>query len=419
MDESVIDVAERFLGVELNVKTISKLSMLNQREAIALHDRIKSFYVYSYYFLDKDEPPNFSFDGDRYAILTDRDGNIDSYEAWYDDEAEYIKKLLLYYPSLAVLDPIDELLSLCAEQPSAFEKAFAPLLPVRPLIKTGVIRLVPGSTGRSTVLDQIELSSQISTAFAVDEIFDAFKVYDPESYEDIVSLNLDLPGLMLSKEELDVVKSLSRKQIPSGLLVWSASIFKEMYVRSLMTDITDSNMALISDRDRRFFTKLMSVNQRSLPQLAKTDDNAASCMISLNLPNISKIPWADILTIRENDEDFFFWRDALKQVMRESYISNGIEQTEFLKDAKKMLAAKSRTLRESVKQKSSLKDKIVDAWIPAGIGFAAGILGGSITTSLAQASLTGSLSLLYSLFMKRASKSEKALCRHFSVFIDE
>ena len=106
-------------------------------------------------------------------------------------------------------------------------------------------------------------------------------------------------------------------------------------------------------------------------------------------------------------------------MIKETYQWGNLSQEQFLKNAKEILSARSARLRESIKRKNSLKNKILDAWIPAAIGFVGGMLSGNIQIALAQSALTGSLSLLYSIFAKRPSKAEQVLYRHFSIFLDK
>jgi hypothetical protein len=67
----------------------------------------------------------------------------------------------------------------------------------------------------------------------------------------------------------------------------------------------------------------------------------------------------------------------------------------------------------------SLKNKFMESWVPAAIGFAAGALTGAIETAATSGVVTGSLSLLFSLFAKRPSKTEESLYRHFSIFLNK
>lgn len=418
MKQSVFDVVENFIGVELNQKNLKRLSKLSNKEAIELHDRIKLFYRFNYYFVDSEELPKISQDEVRYAFLTDSYGEMDSYEIWNEPKAEYLKKLLLYYPSVAVLDPVDELLSLCAEYPPTFENAFSPLLPLRHLIEKDIVRLVPGMTGKSTVIEQIDLTSHFLDVLADDRIFEAIREYEKENYDLIVNLNLELMGAILNQSERAAVDSLVRKGFSSGLLIWAAIIIKELHVKFLMADLTDSNMGSVCERDMRFYRALMAVNSKDFPRLGELSDVTPSILL-LTLPNIKNVSMADILAIRENDEDFYFWREAFRDVMKKSYSLDNLSNPKFFVNAKEILSSRSRSLRESVKGKSSIKDKAQDAGITAGIGFTVGILTSDLATALGGSMMTGGMTLLASLFVKKPSKAEKALCRHFSAFLDK
>lgn len=415
MGESVFDVVEHFLGDKITPKTLGKISKLGHAQIVELHDRAKFFYRANYWFVDREELPTFSKDAVRYAILTDRSGQMDSYEIW--NNPDDLKKLLLYYPSVAVLDPVDELLSLAAEHPPVLEEVLLQLLPLRPLIEEDIIRLVPGVTGRSAVLDQIDLSGFLGHVLQDDKVIEAVRLYSPENYDMIVSMDLDLPGLMLTEREQAAIYPLARRQASLGLLTFCASVIKEVYTQFKMADLTDSNMALVSEQSAQFHTDLLGINLDVLPSLGKVDDYVASFMLSLALPDIQNISWADILAIRQNDEDFFYWREAFRQVMKDSYESGKISQRDFFKNAKEILSARSKLLRDSLQEKKSVKNKFLDAWIPAGIGFVGGMLTGSIEIAAAEAALTGALSLLYTLFAKRPTKSEEALYRHFAVLL--
>jgi hypothetical protein len=199
-----------------------------------------------YYYVDRDDPFNFSINRARYALLSDSNGQMDSYEIW--NNSDNLKKLLLYFPSIAVLDPVDELLSLSAEYPPTLTKILHKLLPFRPLIDKRIIELVPGVTGYQTVIEQINFSYPLKNILKDDNIFEAFKIYDPGNYNSIVSSKLDLPGFSLTNEEREVIILLERKNIPRGLLIWAAIILKGMYVRFRMSDLIDSNIAIVSKK---------------------------------------------------------------------------------------------------------------------------------------------------------------------------
>lgn len=415
--DNVFSIVENHLGTKITSRSIKKFSKLSSRQAIELNELINSHYWLEYYFLDNDEMPQLSIDETRYAILTDQSGEIDSYEIWND--TNHIKKLLLYYPSIAVLDPLNDVLSLAAEAPEVYGKALSLLLPIRPLIDKGIVKLIPGSSARSTVLKQITLPKFLRKVLSDGTVLSSVRAYDPDMYDFLANENLDLPGMMLDADEMDAVSSLQQANVSKGLLVYSASLIKDFYARFLVADISDSNMTFISEKDSEFYSMLLGGKPDILPTLGKVDDYVAPFILSMQLPDIQKLSWNDVVSIRETDDDFFFWRDALRQVMKNSYSVNQISEVEFRRNAREMLTVKSRYLRETIKQKSSIKDKFLDAWIPAGIGFVSGALTDNLNTAVNQAILTGSLTLLYSLFTKNPSKSEKILYRHFSMFLSE
>ena len=417
MTENVFNIIEDFLGTKLTARSLKKLSKLDHKQIIELHDRIKFFYRLNYWFVDSGGFPQISQDEVRYAVLTDRSGQMDSDEIW--NNPDNLKKLLLYYPAIAVLDPIDEILSLAAEHPPILADTLSRLLPIRTLIDQDIIRLVPGPTATQAIHDQIEIAPFLGHVLQDDKVIKAIRLYTPENYDAVVDLNMDLPGFMLSAREKAAIEPFVRKTAPPGLVTLAAMVIKEVYTQFLVADLSDSNMALVSEKHAQFHSRLFGITPDVFPRLGKIDGYVAPFMLSLALPRIHNISWQDIVAIRQKDEDFYFWREALKRVMKDSYKPDNLSNAEFFNNAKETLSARLRILRRSMEEKLSLKGKILDAWIPAGIGFVGGMLTGSIEIALGEAALTGSLSLLYSLFVKRPSKSEQALYRHFTVFIDK
>lgn len=417
--ESIFDVIENYIGVALKPNTLKVFKKLSDKEALELHELIQHCYQKNYWFVDSGKPHERLSNDVRYAVLTDKSGHTDSWEIWHNDD--YLKKLLLYYPKLSVLDPIDDYLPSLLDLPqiNRLDEPIALLLPIRNLIKNDIIRLVPGSTARHTVLKQIDIHPIIQNIFTDNSIFEAFKIYDPEHYDFIVNCNLKMPGFTLSEAEKEVINSLVRTDVPHSLLTWSASIVKYFYATFTISDLTDSNIAFITKKEARFFTKLLGSEPEVLKFLGRKDDYVTFFILSLSLPNIKNISWEDINLIRENDEDFYYWREAFRNVLKDSYQYEKFSDKLFFDNAKEILSSRSRILREAIQQKSSLKNKFTEAWIPAGIGFASGALIGAIEAAMTSAVITGSLSLLYSLFTKRAKKSEEALYKHFSIFLEE
>ena len=131
--ENVIDVIESYLGSRITFKTVSDLRKLSHPELSRLIEMIKLSYVSQYYFVDRDELPEPQPTA-RIAFFTDPKGEEDSFNQWHQD-ARFIKQLLLYYPSVAVLDPIDEILS--TDSPIALESALRQILPLRKLLQDG------------------------------------------------------------------------------------------------------------------------------------------------------------------------------------------------------------------------------------------------------------------------------------------
>lgn len=415
--ELIFNIIENFIGSEIKPKTLKKLKKLSNEQALELTELIKHVYEKNYYFVDSDKLPEFSHDEVRHAVLTDQAGAIDSWEIW--NNTDYLKKLLLYYPKISVLDPIDDVLPSLLDLPQMFrlDEPLSLLLPVRKLIKKDIIRLVPGNTANQTVFKQIDIHPIIHDVFIENDIFEAIRAYEPDTYDMIINLNLDMPGFALNERE--VLRALVRKGVPYSLLTYSASIIKRMYVKFTIADLTESNIAFISEKEPMFFTKLLGSNTDVMRNLGKKDDFIGQHILSLSLPDIYKLGWEDIMEIRSNDEDFYLWRKSFKNVLKEAYKYNNFSKNDFFINAKEILSAESRSLRNSLKQKQSLKNKFIESLIPAGIGFASGALTGAIETAATSGVVTGSLSLLFSLFAKRPHKSEEALYRHFSIFLNK
>ena len=286
--ELIFNIIENFIGSEIKPKTLKKLKKLSNEQALELTELIKHVYEKNYYFVDSDKLPEFSHDEVRHAVLTDQAGAIDSWEIW--NNTDYLKKLLLYYPKISVLDPIDDVL--------------------------------PSNTANQTVFKQIDIHPIIHDVFIENDIFEAIRAYEPDTYDMIINLNLDMPGFALNENEREVLRALVRKGVPYSLLTYSASIIKRMYVKFTIADLTESNIAFISEKEPMFFTKLLGSNTDVMRNLGKKDDFIGQHILSLSLPDIYKLGWEDIMEIRSNDEDFYLWRKSFKNVLKEAYKYN-------------------------------------------------------------------------------------------------
>ena len=339
--ELIFNIIENFIGSEIKPKTLKKLKKLSNEQALELTELIKHVYEKNYYFVDSDKLPEFSHDEVRHAVLTDQAGAIDSWEIW--NNTDYLKKLLLYYPKISVLDPIDDVLPSLLDLPQMFrlDEPLSLLLPVRKLIKKDIIRLVPGNTANQTVFKQIDIHPIIHDVFIENDIFEAIRAYEPDTYDMIINLNLDMPGFALNENEREVLRALVRKGVPYSLLTYSASIIKRMYVKFTIADLTESNIAFISEKEPMFFTKLLGSNTDVMRNLGKKDDFIGQHILSLSLPDIYKLGWEDIMEIRSNDEDFYLWRKSFKNVLKEAYKYNNFSKNDFFINAKEILSAES------------------------------------------------------------------------------
>ena len=423
--QSIIDFIEEYLQIELSFKNLEKLRKLSNKERLALCDAIEFKYHCDYWFVDwfeVGELIRFEVDPSRYAFLTDSQGQIDSYEIWRGNDADYIKKLLLYYPKISILDPIDDIMSIAYEYPDPLIHAISLLLPARDLITSNTIRLIPGQNAKKTIAQLVNVAGMLNPILSDINVYSIFEAYDSESFHLFDNSDLDLPGGNLHHEELNALESVHAKTgLSMGLITYCAIVLKEFYIKEKISDISQSNIAINSDKEKAFYYKTMQLGQRDAlhTKVRPNPDNTVSpFLLELDLPNISGLSWNDICSIRKNDEDFYFWRSALKEAAEKSYDIQDISSNDFYEYCKANLLSRSRLLKDSIKNKASLKLKLIDIGITTSIGFAAGILGGDTSLAFCKAALAGALSLLYSFFMKQPSKGEGSICKHFSTFLD-
>ncbi|MDM8523676.1 hypothetical protein QUF80_09920 [Desulfococcaceae bacterium HSG8] len=131
---------------------------------------------------------------------------------------------------------------------------------------------------------QIDIHPIINDVFIEDDILEAIRAYDPKNYDMIINMNLDMPGFSLNENEREVIRSLVRKGVPYSLLTYSASIIKRMYVKFTIADLTESNVAFLSEKEPRLFTKLLGSNLDVISNLGKKDDFIGQYILSLSLP---------------------------------------------------------------------------------------------------------------------------------------
>lgn len=419
MKENVFNSIEECTGESLNEKNINNLDKLNHEQKVELVEAIEWDYRRKHWFTDDDELPEFDPFPDREAILTDSEGNNDGYELW--ENPALIKNLLLYYNSIAVLDPIDEILSHSVEMPGALARQLNKLLPLRGLIDADILRLVPYRTARKAVIDQIDISGLLIRYLfneQNDDIFDAIRLYSPSNFELVSNLNLDMPFLLLNEYESNTLKSgfRGKNDYNFGTYHLAAMILKEIIIQKWIADLNDSQIAATSANYINFYSRISSLDIKGIEADEKLISNF---LLPLKIPNIEKLSWQDVIALRKSDEDFKTWRDMMKEVLSESRYRSNYNDKLFLKNLEETVTAKSRILRENIKSKKSIGEKIKNTSIQSGIGFVGGILTGSVELALISAGATGGLQFLHDLFFKKPTKGELALFNHFSIFMNK
>lgn len=418
MKENVFNSIEDCTGESLNERTVNNLDKLNHKQKVELVEAIEWDYRRKHWFTDDDELPEFEQFPDREAIITDSEGNNDGYELW--ENPSLIKNLLLYYNSVAVLDPIDEILSHSVEMPGVLAKQLKVLLPLKELIDADIIRLVPYRTARKAVIDQIDISGLIVRYLFHEknsDLFDAIRLHSPDNFELVSSLNLDMPFLLLNAEESNTLKFgfRGKNDYNFGTYHFAAIILKEIIIQKWIADLNDSQIAATSTNYINFYSRISNLD---IKEVWADEKLISNFLLPLKLPNIDKLSWEDIVALRKNDEDFKTWRDMMKEVLSESRYRGSYNDKLFLKNLGETVTAKSRVLRENIKSKKSIGEKIKNTSIQSGIGFVGGILTGSVEMALISAGATGGLQFLHDLFFKKPTKGETALFNHFSIFMN-
>ena len=418
---NIFQIIEGFIEAEINEKSVDKLLKIERNKFIELIEWIRFENRCKHWFVDNDELPKPKLTI-KQAILTDSEGNSDSYEIW--NETDKLKTLLLYYPSIAVLDPIDETLNLAAEAPNVLIKHLKKLFPLRQLIEQNIIDLVPAVTGGQAIREQIELSSYLEAVLSFEDISDllsAINLHSPDYFKIIEESDLNLPMMSLSEKERNVIEEIFAKrkgETKKGLIVLTAMIIKELIVQNELALLNNSNLGLVSKNQVNFFKRLGGLEFKHLESLGDSSDLKSEFLINMQMPKIEGLSWTDLINLRNDDKDFYTWRNALKEVLRESQKGEVYDTNKFLINAKETMIAQSRYLESEIKEKKSLKNKIKNASVQTGIGFIGGILTGSIEMALLGSGVSGSLQLIHDLFTNKASKGEQALYKHFSLFLD-
>ncbi len=419
--QNIFQIIEGFIGDSIDEKSVEKLQLLNREKFIELIEWIRFENRRKHWFVDNDElpKPQPTF---RQAILTDSEGNSDSYEIW--DETDKLKNLLLYYPSIAVLDPIDETLNLAAEAPSVLIRQLKKLLPLRELLDNNIIDLVPAVTGVQAIREQVELSSYLNALLSFEDISDllsAINLYNPDYYGMIEQDDLKLPMNSLSIGERSIVEEVFYKRkgkIKKGIIVLTIMVIKELIIQNELALLNESNLGLVSQNQINFFNRIGGLEFKHLENISDSNDLKSEFLLNVDLPKIVDLSWDHVINLRKDDKDFLTWRNAMNEVMRESQRGNAYDTNKFLINAKETMIGQSRFLENELKDKKSLKNKVKNASVQTGIGFIGGILTGSIEMAILSSGVSASLQLIYDLFTNKASKGEQALYKHFSLFID-
>lgn len=417
MKTNIFQIIENNTGTVLNQKTLPNLEKMERSKLVDLIELIRYSNQADYTFVDNKPPtPKLTI---RQAILTDSEGNQDSYEMWNNTNS--LKNLLLYYPSLTVIDPIEEILELAAVNPNTLVEHINNLLPLRELIEKEIVNLVPSITARSTINSQINLNVFYKDIFEgtdLNNLFEAVKSHSPLHYQYIMESDLDLPGFILSDEEKETIYKLSSKNkfFKKDLIMFTAILLKELYIQNIMALSNNSNLGLISTKQINFFKTLGEIDYSYLTKLNNNENLKSKFLLDLQLQEINDISWQDVISIRNNDEDFYTWRNSFSEILKESQVKEAYDSDKFIINAKETMIANSRIIATNIKEKKSLKNKLKNAWVPAGIGFLGGMLTGSVEMAALQSGAGGSLQFIYELFTNKTTKGEEALLKHFSLF---
>jgi len=418
---NIFQIIESFIGSDIDEKSVDNLLKLERSKFIELIEWIRFENRCRHWFVDNDELPKPKLSV-KQAILTDSEGNSDSYEIW--NETDKLKTLLLYYPSVAVLDPIDETLNLAAEAPNVLVKHLKNLLPIRELIEKDIVDLVPAVTGIQAIREQIEFSSYLEAILSFEDISDllsAIRLHSPDYYEIIEQSDLQLPMMSLSAKERFVIEEQYAKRsggLNKGILVLTVMVIKEIIVQNELALLNNSNLGIVSQNQMNFFKRLGGLEFNHLEKFGDSSDLKSEFLLNMKMPKIESLSWTDVVNLRNDDKDFYTWRNAFKEVLRESQRGEFYDTNKFLINAKETMIAQSRYLENEMKEKKSLKNKVKNASVQTGIGFVGGILTGSIEMALLSSGVSGSLQLIYDLFTNKASQGEQALYKHFSLFVD-
>lgn len=417
MKTNIFKIIENNTGTILNQKTLPNLAKMERNNLIDLIELIRYSNKADYTFYNNKLPnPKLTV---RQAILTDSDGNQDSYEMWNNTNS--LKNLLLYYPSLTVIDPIEEILELAAVNPNILIEHIRNLLPLRELIEKEIVNLVPSITAKSTINNQIDLNNFYKSIFEGSDLkilFEAVKYHSPLYYQAIMESDLDLPGFILSNEEKETIHELSssNKLFKKDLIMYTATLLKELYIQNIMALSNDSNLGLISTKQINFFTRLGEIDYNNITKFNKNENLKSKFLLNLKLPSIDNISWQDVISIRNNNEDFYTWRNSFTEILKESQTEEVYYTDKFIINATETMIANSRLIAANIEEKKSLKNKFNNSFVPAGIGFLGGMLTGGAEMAALQAGVGGSLQFIYELFTNKTTKGEEALLKHFSLF---
>lgn len=310
-------------------------------------------------------------------------------------DIDYLSKLLLFYPRIAISLPDYPTFSW------RFEGDLRHLLALKPLVESGAVLPIPASYLKRVVgwddETRISVASRLAERDAMDsDIINALKRFRP--FDDRGSVN---------EERYDFEWANNRKYIEVG-----------DPLRTLNEDMilaTATNAEILCPNHTMF--SLMSAKLGSEYNLPLHDIWAATICF---LPNATDLKVLDIASIRSNEELFAEWRarltDSLRQIRLEVEAGRALRGSEKIEIIKQNLSECAAVLADKVKE-SRLKRHFENASASFAIGAtAAFFISSSPTTSVGTGALSSILRFVYDAVKKRPPKHHELYLHMYTMF---
>jgi hypothetical protein len=403
---SCITVLENFVGSEIKVEEVDRLSLLSLEQRSELYDVLEQFY--DSYELPPKEPNAIRLllhgtGPGRYAFLfSPWAGDSGNLTGEIQQFTQKVGVFLLYSHTVVIPDPLTRFFTRRAEYRNnllrsfsddygfrKFVTWFAMILSLKELIEAGVVHLFPEALYNE---DNFAHSEALSRRDMEDpELMEHARRLMPHDGDASTVRGIPIPILGINNILLQCQSTESSAIAPNG-------IFYDLLQRKY--DILTA--------DLRAAYRIESLNVHSLRNVA--------------VPVFDILNHRDLVELRKNEELFRNWRmdlSALLSALETSPFDEVTNRKEICRKADEMFYPKYHDLNERLASSSllsSLKSGTAKFGIRTLVTY---VLSGSLLVALAAASGAEITNVLYDSLFKGTKKEQRALVKHYAVLFEE